>query len=212
MAVGAMSGMGETAWEEEAKSRAEQREKKRLAVLSAAARLFTKQGYDRTSLDDIAKELGVSKRTIYYYVENKEDIMRACADLAFQWLKEPTAAAEDRSSPPLDRLRAFMRGYMGMLRSDFGACMVAAREFPLSEDTRRSVLGGIRRTDAVVRGLIREGIEDGSIGDCDPAYAAAAIFGAFNWSTRWMTADDAVSAEEAADRLLQPIVDGLRRR
>lgn len=199
-------------WEEGAASRAAQREKKRMAVLSTGARLFTQQGYDRTSLDDIAQALGVSKRTIYYYVENKEDIMRACAALAFKWLEGPAAEAEDRGLPPLERLQRFMRGYMRMLVSDFGACMVAAREFPLSDEAREAVFTGVRRTDALIRSLIREGIEDGSMAECDPAYAAAALFGAFNWSIRWLPRSDIAEPDQAADKLLAPIIEGLRKR
>ena len=202
----------EALWEDAEGGRSELRERKRRAVLQAAARLFTERGYDRTSLDDIAKALGVSKRTIYYYVENKEDIMSACGQLATDWLQTPLTAARDQATPPLERLRAFMREYLRLIRSDFGACMVAAREFPLSEAARERVLTGIRGTDALVRDLIREGQRDGSIGDCDPAYAAAAIFGAFNWSTRWLNKDDDRSVEEAADKLLHPLIEGMRRR
>ena len=51
---------------------------KREAVIHAAARAFNERGYHNTSLDDIAAALEVTKPTIYYYVENKEQLLFAC--------------------------------------------------------------------------------------------------------------------------------------
>lgn len=47
-------------------------EAKRRDILAAATRLFTEQGYDGTSVDDIATEAGVSKQTVYSHFGNKE--------------------------------------------------------------------------------------------------------------------------------------------
>ena len=51
---------------------------KRDAVIRAAARAFNAHGYHHTSLDDIAADLGVTKPTVYYYVENKEQLLFEC--------------------------------------------------------------------------------------------------------------------------------------
>ena len=204
---------GEAAWSDQTKRREEAREEKRMAVLRAAARLFTERGYDRTSLDDIAGALGVSKRTLYYYVKNKEDILSSCSDLAFKHLIEPTREASAAGAySALERLQMFMRAYLTMISSDYGACMLAARSYPLSPAARAAVMKGIKDTDQVVRDLIREGIDEGSIAPCDPAITAAVIFGAFNWTMHWRPKDDEAWAEKAADQLLQPILDGLRPR
>lgn len=45
------------------------------AILEAAKYLFAKKGYDGTSISNIAKESGAAKSLIYYYFNNKEDIM-----------------------------------------------------------------------------------------------------------------------------------------
>jgi AcrR family transcriptional regulator len=47
---------------------------KRNQIIKAAAQLFHRFGYGKTSLDDIAREAGLGKGTIYYYFESKEDI------------------------------------------------------------------------------------------------------------------------------------------
>lgn len=47
---------------------------KKEQILEASEAMFHKYGYSKTSLDDIAKEAGIGKGTIYYYYESKEDI------------------------------------------------------------------------------------------------------------------------------------------
>src|ERR1700761_3598526 len=44
-------------------------------ILDVAQELFTRDGYDKTSLRDIAERLGVTKAALYYYFERKEDIL-----------------------------------------------------------------------------------------------------------------------------------------
>ena len=56
-------------------SRRERRASKRRAeMLSVAAQLFAKWGYERTTLDMIAEELSVSPASLYYYVTGKEEL------------------------------------------------------------------------------------------------------------------------------------------
>lgn len=49
-------------------------ENKRLAIMAAARRLFLDQGYDGTSMDDVAAEAKVSKPTVYRYFADKEQL------------------------------------------------------------------------------------------------------------------------------------------
>jgi AcrR family transcriptional regulator len=55
----------------------ERKEKKRLAILDAAGRVFAEKGYEHSSIRDIAEAAGVADGTIYNYYENKGDLMKA---------------------------------------------------------------------------------------------------------------------------------------
>ena len=50
---------------------------KREAILLAASEQFKQYGYRKTSMDDIAKRMGVSRASLYSYFENKDDIFRS---------------------------------------------------------------------------------------------------------------------------------------
>ena len=49
-------------------------EEKRALILSAATKLFSEQGFSNTSMDQIAKEAGVSKQTVYSHFGNKDEL------------------------------------------------------------------------------------------------------------------------------------------
>jgi len=54
---------------------------KKTLIVKASELLFHRYGYSKTSLEDIAKEAGMSKGSIYYYFESKEDILIEVAKL-----------------------------------------------------------------------------------------------------------------------------------
>lgn len=63
-----------------AKQFSEMREQSREKILQAALKLFAENGFFATSIQDIAKEAGVSKGLMYNYFEKKEDLLYAIID------------------------------------------------------------------------------------------------------------------------------------
>ncbi len=57
-------------------------------IINAAIRVFSKKGYQDTSMDEIAKEVGVTKATLYLYFESKKDLLKIISKLASQTLRE----------------------------------------------------------------------------------------------------------------------------
>ncbi len=67
-------------------------------ILEAASELFTEQGYDATSLREIAERLGFTKAALYYHFQSKDEILRALLEPAEAMVREFAArleAAED---------------------------------------------------------------------------------------------------------------------
>lgn len=190
----------------------DKKHKKRMAVLAAAARLFNQNGYDRTSIDDIAAALNVTKRTLYYYVNGKEEILFECHNQAMILMTEPVENSRDTSRPVLDRITALLQGYMVLIATDFGACLAKSEEYGLSDESRQTLRKGRRGLDECLRALIREGIADGVIAPCDPVMASAMIFGAFNQVPRWFRHDGALSHEDLADHYITMMLNGLKSR
>jgi AcrR family transcriptional regulator len=169
---------------------------KREAVILAAARAFRERGYHNTSLDDVAAALNVTKPTIYYYVANKEEILFECFRAGLDEIKGVFGELGDAKLPARERLLTLIGRYGEAIAGEFGWCMVRAEDQDLSPGMSRRVKALKSEIDQRIRALIREGIEDGSIGPCDPKMTAFAIAGALNWISHWYRKDMSLTAAQ----------------
>ena len=65
-------------------TRAEQREKTRVCLMDAATKVFSRRGYDKASLDEVAEEAGFTKGAVYSNFKGKEDLFLATVDAHFE--------------------------------------------------------------------------------------------------------------------------------
>lgn len=192
--------------------RARQREIKRDAVILAAARAFRLRGYHNTSVDDLAALLNVTKPTIYHYLDNKEEILFECFRTGLDQIMSAFDEIRDSDRPALERLTAVVRKYAQAITSEFGWCMVRAEDQDLSPVMSRRINSLKSQIDRGIRGLIKDGIADGSISPCDPKITAFALAGAMNWIAHWHRADAELAPDQIADRFIETFVNGLQPR
>ncbi|NWK97602.1 TetR family transcriptional regulator [Sphingobium lactosutens] len=185
------------------------REEKREAVLRAAVRMFNARGFHATSLDDVAASLGISKPTIYHYLGNKEQVLIECVTRGLEPLRQAAEAAKDEPGTGLDRLRRFLRHYAQINMEDFGRCVVRTGDEFLSQEGTLQFRARKREIDMALRGLIADGIADGSIAPVDVKLAAFTLSGALNWPARWHDPAGAMPVEDIAASMVDIITGGL---
>jgi long-chain acyl-CoA synthetase len=161
------------------------REAKRDAVLLAAARLFTSRGFQGTSLDDIARSLGVTKPTLYHYVANKEEILFECVRRGLAALRACIAGTGQHGLGGRERLRSVLENYAAIGTGDFGLCVIRVGEDPLSEPRRRELRRLKGEIDAEFRALIEAGMTEGWIAPGDAGIAASTAVDALGGIGRW---------------------------
>ena len=189
------------------RDRAAEREEKREAVLHAAAQAFAENGYHRTSLDEIAARLGVSKPTLYYYAENKEDLITAIAMRAQEQIISPVAI--DPLAPAIDALRGFLKRYAHVAATDFGRCFVLMADGIIGEAAGARVREGKALIDRRIRDLVAQGIADKSIGPCDPKLTAFMLAGAINGISTWYRDGGELDAASVAEIFVNQMSAGL---
>ncbi len=183
-------------------ARARDRERKREAVILTAARAFRERGYHNTSLDDIARELNVTKPTVYHYVANKEQLLFECFHTGLNLIMEGFEEIRSSEGSARERLACVMTRYASAITSDFGWCMVQAENQDLSPAMSHKVRELKSDIDQGLRHLIKQGIDDGSIRPCDAKITAFALAGAMNWIAFWYKSDDSLDAAEIAARFI----------
>jgi AcrR family transcriptional regulator len=86
----------------------------RSRIQEVALELFTEQGYEATSLREIAERLGVTKAALYYHFKTKDDIVASFMDDRLAALEE--IISWGRSQPPTDETRrAILQRYSALL-------------------------------------------------------------------------------------------------
>jgi AcrR family transcriptional regulator len=86
----------------------------RARIQDIAVELFTEQGYESTSLREIAERLGVTKAALYYHFKSKDDIIRSLVDDYFGQVDSLVAWAQDQPRTPEVRAE-ILRRYLDMV-------------------------------------------------------------------------------------------------
>jgi len=182
---------------------------KRQAVLKTAAQLFLEKSYGRTSMNDVADRLNITKPALYHYFDNKEDILLECYRLGVGLIEEILNEIADHCGTGLQKVEAFIHSYATVMTVNFGRCVMRLDEGDLTSDARAEMRAYKRKIDRRLRGFIQEGIEDGSIAHCDTKITAFSIAGALNWICMWYEPEGALSAEEIATQFARTLTQGL---
>lgn len=184
----------------------------RESLLRVAVKVFNERGYDGTSMDDLAKRLGIGKSAIYYHVSGKDELLQLAVDRALDGLfaaAAETAAVQGRA---IDRLEHLVRASVAVLveQQPFVTLLLRVRGNTAVE---RRALARRREFDRLVSGLVAQAEADGDIRpDIDPAIAARLLFGLVNSLIEWYRPRGGASGGEIADALCKVAFDGLRRR
>ena len=81
---------------------------KRLSIIASATRMFAERGYRKTSMDELAAQVGVAKGTLYLYFPKKIDLLIACgAREKLRWMPELSGVL-DADTPAVERLKQWV--------------------------------------------------------------------------------------------------------
>jgi len=159
----------------------------RLAIHTAALRLFAERGFAGTTVDAIAAEADVSRATVFAYFPSKEDIVFGEAPQAVAALAAALATSEGVDDA-LDAVRDWLRRLDGWLEPDLALQLRLAREVPTVGARRLRLFAEVERVIAAALARLDEP------GDAFAArLAAAAIVAALR------VAEETAAARMAAD-------------
>ncbi len=140
-------------WKDAVLSRDEQYDLKRKALIQEAARAFSARGYHDTSLVDVARELGVTKGALYYYVKSKQEILFECHMSSIELGDRAIAHARSIEGNGFDAAVALAHRYMELLVGEAGTLAVLTEFDALESENRKVVAAGRARFGGVLREL-----------------------------------------------------------
>src|SRR6202007_1660100 len=133
------------------------------------------KSYGRTSMNDVADRLNITKPALYHYFRNKEEILIECYRLGTGLIEEILNEIAAHCGTGLEKVEAFIYSYANVMTVNFGRCVMRLDEGDLSSEALTEVRKYKRKIDRRLRSFVEEGLSDRSIATCDSKIAAFVI-------------------------------------
>lgn len=131
-------------------------------LIEAARVLFTRNGYDRTTMTDIAREAKKGRRTLYVHFPNKESLLRRVIEMELNKILDVLRAIADKEIPADIKIMEFVISRLNNVRHTIfrnGSLRADFTRFYLTIDSIRRKYD--RFEIGLIRGILLEGREQG---------------------------------------------------
>src|SRR5580658_2131437 len=194
--------------EDAVERRPEFRQEPRQEILRAAARLFQQQGYDATSMNDVAAALKLSKGGLYHHFQSKDEILFHIMSHAMEITEERVINVVRRIDASSlagteERLRTLIRLHIQVVLSpeDREITVMLHENHPLPPALRRKINGRKKDYLHFVEHLIADvQRKRNSLSAVTPRAAALALVGMINWIYQWYKADGPLTGEALVEQ------------
>ncbi|OZC68415.1 TetR family transcriptional regulator [Rhodococcus sp. 06-462-5] len=181
------------------------------SLLAVAVKVFNDRGYDGTSMEVLAKRLGITKSSIYHHVSGKSELLELALSRALNALFAVTTEDRATTGRYIDRLEYLVRRSVDILCAELPYVTLLLRVRG-NTDVERRALARRREFDSFVTGLVVAAAEEGDLRPgVDPALASKLVFGTVNSLIEWYRPRTGGSVQELADAVVALTFDGLRR-
>jgi AcrR family transcriptional regulator len=180
------------------------------SVLRGAVKVFNERGYDGTSMEDLSRELGITKSAIYHHVASKEELLRLAVNRALDGLFALLDDVAAIDAPAIARLEELARRSVLLLVAElpFVTLLLRVRGNTKAE---RAALARRREFDAAVANLVAQARDEGDLRpDVDPALVVRLLYGMINSVTEWYRPRGASRSAGLAEIIVAVAFDGLR--
>ena len=188
--------------------------KTELAIMNAAQNVFAKYGFQKTAVDDIAREAHIAKSSIYRYFKSKEDIFQTIAEREATTWKKKIKKAIDAQDDPMDKLRMYVLTKMQVLKDLANFYSVLKDEYlehyVFIEKMRKKY---VEEDIKLVEKILKIGVKQGVFGIKDLKLTAFAIVTSLKGLEYPLIAESRIAnIEEGIENLLQILFNGIAKR
>lgn len=146
-------------------------------IITISTKLFAEKGYDKTSMQDIADAVGMSKGGIFHHFSSKEDIFNAVMERQFEQITETVKKWLDdmHGLTAKEKLRGLIRRNLmdEKIIKESGNMISSAAESP--QIILAFTQDNVKKLAPIIADVIREGIEDRSISTAFPNECAEVL-------------------------------------
>lgn len=173
---------------------------KRETIVAAAVDIFYNKGYAKTTLEEVADAIHVTKPFIYSHFKSKHDLLAEICSRALIVSHEALNRASSQPGTPSEKLAMIARDFMYSLLTHQAHSVIYSREEKeLDPEVCKSINQLRRDFDHRLEAIIAEGVATGEFVVEDVNLAALAIIGIVAWSQFWYRPGGRLTKEQTAD-------------
>lgn len=189
------------------------RSARRQEILLATAIVLAEKGYDATTLDDVAGQMGCSKAVIYYQFRSKAEIYIALTEQVSTNATARLRAIVSDGNPPEVELRKALTDLvtLGWQPPDYATIRIR-RPNSLPIETLRRLRRLDREYESLFTGVVARGMEAGILVRRDPRLVAFTLINAVHSVFRWARPGGALTPETFAKEVPAMLLEGVLRR
>src|SRR5262249_17029603 len=148
-------------------------------ILERAARIICRQGFEATSMQEIAEACGLTKAGLYHHVKTKEALLLAIMHYGMDLFDELVLGRVTGIAEPLERLRATMARNVELVTQDSSkeVTIILHEHQTLTGAAQREINARKKRYVSFLEESFREAIERRQIRAVDPTLAAFSFLG-----------------------------------
>lgn len=176
-------------------------------LLGKAAHLFREHGFERTTVRDIGREVGILPGSIFHHFRSKDEILRTVMRESIILNLSRMRAALESAESLEDRLRALIGWELYATNGETGeAWAVLVYEWrSLSAEGQTEILQLRDEYEQLWLRVLREARDAGHM-SMDPFLMRRLLAGALNWTSTWYRPDGPMSMEALCDEVLRLVL------
>ena len=180
-------------------------------ILEKAAHLFRKNGFNATSMRDLAENVGVEAASLYNHINSKAELLQEiCFKIANKFTEHmDDVMASDQTA--IVKIEAILRFHIRQMIHNFEEVYVSDREWKHLTDPYLSNFKSQRRTHRQrIASIIEEGIRKEEIKQIDAPTAVLILLHAVSGIESWHRSRQKISGELLEQNMILILIEGLK--
>jgi AcrR family transcriptional regulator len=183
---------------------------RRQQILAQAASLFRANGFNATTMRQLAVQLNMEAASLYNHISSKEELLREICFSVANDFNTQLSSVQAEASSPLQKLEAILRFHISMLLSRPDDVYVSNRDWKhLKEPWLTNFLTQRRQYEQQLAHIVQQGIDAGQLRPLQPAVAVLGMLSAVRSIEYWQRSKRPIAGPQATDDLIALLLNGI---
>lgn len=181
---------------------------KRDDILYEAGKLFKRKGFNGTSMQDIASEVGILKGSIYYYFNSKDEIFREVLNKGISPILKKAELLKGKNLPPAEKLRELIKDHINyIMDNNYSLVLFFQERENMSAAQTKHYVESRNKYEKIFKDVLSDGIKQGVFPQVNVSLTIFAVLGMCNWIIQWYNPSGPSSHDEIIEHMVYLICD-----